>query len=196
MRKFLVIGLCLLVLSGCDKKPDVLKPYVDPLVEFMPVADISGYKNMPNTSNLVKKGSLEIINQLYKEKRDFVFYIGHDYCAWCMDLFPVLMDVINEYDLTVIYVNDAEEFDKGIFESNIFSSFIDNFYDYLEYDENYEKELYVPFVVFVREGKVIFSNIGTVDNHDAYEQPLSKAQTKKLTNRLSNACIKFLENRE
>ena len=48
-------------------------------------------------------------------------------------------------------------------------------------DEEGKYQLYVPFVVFVKNGKIMNAHIGTVDGHDAHERTMTEDEQKELT---------------
>lgn len=43
-----------------------------------------------------------------------------------------------------------------------------------------EYQLYVPFVVVVKDGKAVSGHIGTVDGHDAHERKMTEKETQEL----------------
>jgi len=194
MKKSFLVLLVLLTLTGCKKN---LKEYSNPLVESLPLASLKGYVDVPSSSNLVKKGDYEIADRLAENQGDFVLYFGFPKCPFCFDFFPVFYEVADSYQVPVVYLNvaaiDESMGGNGASEYDpYFIIFMERYDVYLDYNENGEKELFMPFVLFIKQGEVVYSHIGTVDNHDAHVEPLSDAQKDKLKKILEKGFAKLL----
>ena len=64
---------------------------------------------------------------------------------------------------------------------------------FMEKDDDGEYQLYVPFVVVVKDGKAVSGHIGTVDGHDAHERSMTdkeKQELKKLYEDMFSAVSK------
>lgn len=93
-----------------------------------------------------------------------VLYYSFNDCPWCYDGFPVFKDVANTYDVDWYYVDVQREersADNDTYKEllNIFSSECDD-------------TLYMPFAVFIKDGKIIGSNTGTVSSHQISDDEL------------------------
>lgn len=93
----------------------------------------------------------QIINIL--EHGTGVVYLGFSECKWCRAYVPYLNEVAKENDIEKIYyyniykdrLNNTKEYQKIVSILN----------DYLEYDEEGNKRIYVPSVSFVKKGSII-----------------------------------------
>ena len=125
---------------------------------------------------LIAKNQITL-EDLYKKidnKEDFVLYMYFDKCPWCKELGPVVSDYVKdnedllnmtyafnvrpdgERDHDYRYTNDDGEFNYPEFER-----LYDYIYDFLDED----KKVYVPTLVFVKNGEIAYFHVGTVDSH-------------------------------
>ena len=188
MKKLLLIMLCFMTIAACGKQGSDLQAYSNPTVEELPLADISKYANSPDTDALVRSGDFEIVNKLYEEGGDFVFYIGATFCPYCLDMFPVLFESAGEYKVPFIYI-DAQSVSS---ETPAGEEFMKIFDKYLEYNEDNVKDLFIPFVVMVKNKKVLYNNIGTIETHDAHERGLNDDEIIKIKAKLGKAFERLL----
>ncbi len=179
MRKIILGLCCLLVLTACEKGQ--LKSennYENPTIAELPMADISGYRNL-KANPLVKKGSLRLVLDIYQEGGAMVFYVGMSSCVNCLEFFPVLLEVATEYNIPVVYV-DARlephpETNPDYFE------FLQVFSDFLDVDEEGNKDIFMPYTVFAKDGKVLAYYIGGAENYDPIaDGPMSEKQIKSV----------------
>jgi len=194
MKRFLITLLVLMVITGCKKE---LKPYANSVVDDLTVATLTGYRNVPARSDYVKQGDFVVADKLHQNGGSFILYLGFPKCPYCFDFFPVLFEVVEKYEVPIVYLNILEiQNNLGGYENTIndkfFNKFMETYDNYLEYNEDGEKDIEFPFILFVKEGKVIFTHIGTVSNHDAHQEPLTEAQREKLYKIIDKAFIKFL----
>lgn len=149
-----------------------------------------------SSSNPIKYSSYDEIIDVIKNKTG-VIYFGFPECPWCRTALPVLLKSAEEYNIDKIYyMNMERERDfyevkdgklvlkkdengkeikgsKGYFKLlKLLDSELD---DYIVKDDNQkeykvnEKRMYVPFVVFVKNGKIIGTHQSTVSSQiDAY----------------------------
>lgn len=149
-----------------------------------------------SSSNPIKYSSYDEIIDVIKNKTG-VIYFGFPECPWCRTALPVLLKSAEEYNIDKIYyMNMEKERDfyevkdgklvlkkdengkeikgsKGYFKLlKLLDSELD---DYIVKDDNKkeykvnEKRMYVPFVVFVKNGKIIGTHQSTVSSQiDAY----------------------------
>ena len=190
MKRLCLVIISVLLLLSCKKDPAKLKAYDNKLVLDLPNAYLIGYKNLDSTNEMFKQGTLELLDDLYIDGQPFVFYMGFAGCPYCQDLAPALLDVAREYDVPVVYIDVDALWDD--FEAPIGETIKNTYYKELELDDDGEKAFFFPFVVFVKNQKVLFSNIGTVASHDAHKGPLNEKETQKLKNLLGKGFTKLL----
>ncbi len=148
----------------------------------------------------------EALNILDSEKA--VIYIGANWCPWCRNAVPVLIDTAKDYDVKKIYYLNLDE-DKSNFEVQdgnlvktregtedyykLLDKLSDILSDYIlkedgkEYNTN-EKRIYMPFVIGIKDGKVVDSHTGTVDLSEGQSKydSLTSEQREELYNIYSN----------
>lgn len=140
---------------------------------------------------LIKKNPITL-DELYKRidnKESFVLYMYFDKCPWCKELGPVVSDVVEddqrllnmtysfnvrpdgERDHDYRYTNDDGEFNYPEFKA-----LYDYVYDFLGED----KKVYVPTLMFVRKGEIVYYHVGTVDGHDADKRTMTEEEKDQL----------------
>lgn len=127
-----------------------------------------------------------------------IIYFGYPECPWCRSALPALLDVAKEKNINQIYyynpINDRDEKilneDGTISVKNegteTYKKLLVLLNDYLDsykgLNDETIKRLYVPFVLFVQNGKVVDYHSVTVKSQtDPYVQ-LSEDQYKELKN--------------
>ena len=189
MKKILLVLMTLFMLIGCSSKPKELTTYENAKISGLSMADLSGYKQMDPSSNWVKTGSMKLINELLDANDSFIAFFGYTGCTYCQDLLPVLNAVVTDYKVPVVY-DDVTKDDFGGDEYNKIITRLDAF---LKENEEGKKELYVPFVIIVKNGKVVYTHLGTISSHDAHQRPLNEDETKKIKADLISGIEMLLE---
>ena len=138
-----------------------------------------------------------------------IIYVGSGWCPWCRNAVPVLFDVLKDYDVQVLYYLNLDE-EKSNYEIKegelvkindgtegyykLLEKLDDVLNDYVLTDENGEKyetgekRIYMPFVIGVKDGKVVQSHVGTVtldENQSKYDN-LTDGQYEELYDIYSN----------
>lgn len=115
-----------------------------------------------------------------------MLYLGFPRCPWCRALVPAMMDAWEQSGAVqpISYFNPRElrplrsvdEEGNVITEKPadpMYDKLVELLYDHLNPFEGSNdetiKHIYVPMVVFVRDGNIEFTHIGTVDGHDRGE---------------------------
>ena len=103
-----------------------------------------------------------------------VIYFGYTTCPWCRNIVSPLVEVINDNNIDKLYYVDVHSDNtKGIY---------DILDEYLEFDYDCNKRLYVPDVYFIKDGKIVYHHLGSVDSYkDAF-----KGMNDKQLNELKN----------
>lgn len=130
--------------------------------------------------------------RIIKEDRG-VIYIGANWCPWCRNAVPVLIDAVKNNGVDKIYYVDLTEY-RNVWEV-VNGELVktekekEGYYDLLNaldevlgqetyklkdedgnsYDTN-EKRIYMPMVLAVKGGKIIDTHVGTVDLVDGQDK--------------------------
>lgn len=154
-------------------------------------------------SNKIKYLTIgEVLNIL--DNGTAVIYIGYAECLYCRSAVQVLLDTAKEMELKNIYyldisnVWDIKEVDADgnvviVQEADInYVTLLEEIGE--EYTEDYilkdkanniinanEKRLKVPLVIFIVDGNIVSSNVGTLFSQDDPYMPLSDAQVRGLS---------------
>ncbi len=156
-----------------------------------------------DSDNMIKYIGLEEAIDIIKNDTR-VIYFGYPSCPWCRNAVPVLLDAASSTSLdTIYYVNaynirDVKELDD---DGNIVTTNEgDRLYDDLlkvlddildpytltldngEVIDLGEKRLYVPMVLFVKDGEVVSYHLSTVDSQEDPSISLNDSQRDELYN--------------
>ncbi len=156
-----------------------------------------------SANNPVKYLTLKEANDLIKNKTGII-YFGYPTCPWCRNAIPQLLESVSNTSVnTIYYVNMEDERDqkeltkdktiKTTKESSteyqeLLKNLDDILEDYIlkdedgqEYNTN-EKRVYVPLVVFIKEGTIVGYHTDTVPSQTDPYKPLTKQEQEELTN--------------
>lgn len=98
---------------------------------------------------------------------DRVIYFGYTTCPWCRNIVSPLVEVINDNNLDKLYYVDVHSVNA--------KSVYDILDEYLEFDNDGNKRLYVPDVYFIKDGKIVYHHLGSLDSYkDAFKGMNSK----------------------
>lgn len=147
-------------------------------------ADMSGYASYDENTeyNFVSSNVAEVLSKM-NHGDTFTAYFGFSTCPWCACEMPLLNEAASDNGQDVLYVDTRA---NPEWKSN---SDIDGFQDLvnspigqiLEIDEDGNRRLYVPLVLFVKDGTITAYHQGTLTGHDAHENPtLTDEQSAKL----------------
>lgn len=125
------------------------------------------YDTVTSDNVFVYKDIDEIIKIL--EHGTGVVYLGFPECPWCRAYVVYLNEVAKENDVEQIYYynilearkNNTDEYEKIV---NILS-------DYLQYDDEGNKRVYVPAVIGVNDGEIVSFDDETAWDTKGYETP-------------------------
>ena len=111
------------------------------------------YTSVSKDNVFVYRSKEEIINIL--EHGTGIVYLGFPECPWC-EAYVVLLNEIakNEGIEKIYYYNIKEDRDDN---TKFYQKVVSILNDYLDYDEEGKKRIFVPNVTFVKEGKIIFN---------------------------------------
>ena len=157
--------MTLLLLVGCAYKPPKNS-----------LADMSNYKIE----------SKQFMDMSMKESYDFLtkgtgyIYFGFDTCPWCLEMIPVLQDlVVNKY--TVYYVNvrpEGEDIRKA--DNPDYQKVVSACKDFLESNPDGNPHIYVPQLFAVKNGEIVAAHLATVEGHDAPSRKMTAEEVEQL----------------
>lgn len=139
----LVIVLCLLVCFF------IKKDKVSDNIKFS-----KAYTSISEDNVFVYRSKDEIINIL--EHGTGIVYLGYPECPWCMAYVPLLNEIAKNEGIEKIYYYNIREDRKN--NTEFYQKVVSILNDYLNYDEEGKKRIFVPNVTFVKEGKIIFND--------------------------------------
>lgn len=125
------------------------------------------YSSVDNDNVFVYRNMEEIIKIL--ENGTGVVYLGFPECPWCTAYVKYLNEVALSNDVEVIYYHNVlEDRQNNTLEYQKVVSILS---DYLQYDEEGNKRLYVPAVIGIRKGEIVFFDDETAWDTKGYETP-------------------------
>ncbi len=153
-------------------------------------------------NNPVKYTSIEEMLKVM-DSEDAVIYVGGNWCPWCRNAVPVLLEVAKEFGLKNLYYVELDD-DKSMFEiqdgklvktkegSEAYYKLLerlgDRFQQYSLTDEDGkgyptgETRMTVPYVIGVKDGEIVAEKKGTVKLNDGQSKydPMTSEQKKQL----------------
>lgn len=112
------------------------------------------YTSVSKDNVFVYRSKDEIINIL--EHGIGIVYLGYPECPWCMAYVPLLNEIAKNEGIEKIYYYNIREDRKN--NTEFYQKVVSILNDYLNYDEEGKKRIFVPNVTFVKEGKIIFND--------------------------------------
>ncbi|OCN05112.1 hypothetical protein A4S06_01645 [Erysipelotrichaceae bacterium MTC7] len=179
MKKFLCLlcAMCMVGVVACgkeEKTPNVCGVDCEK-------ADVSEYEAFKDENHVFLEVNMNEAND-FLESKEFtgVIYYGFPTCPWCIEVLPVLNDVAKTYDMNVYYVDRENDENKAHPEwREKATKILDDAFGLEKKDG--EPNLFVPEVVFVKNGKIVGHHMGTNDDHDATERKMNDKEIKDLT---------------
>lgn len=105
-----------------------------------------------------------------------VVYFGFPSCPWCRNIVPILLDVLEDNNETLNYVNVRN------LSSEDYNSLKEMLIDYLTNDKEGVPTFYVPDVYFIKEGKIVGNHLGSVKTQSNPYVSLDINQKEELYN--------------
>ena len=125
------------------------------------------YSNVSEDNVFVYRTDKEIVDIL--KHGTGIVYLGFPECPWCQAYVSYLDEVAKETKIEKIYYLNILEIRKNnTKEYQEIVSLLDN---YLSYDEEGKKRIYVPAIVAVKEGEIIGFDDETSHDTKGYETP-------------------------
>ena len=121
------------------------------------------YTNVEEDNVFLYRNADEIIRIL--ENGTGVVYLGFTECKWCQKYVTYLNEAAKENDITRIYYFDI--LDARSKNTSEYQQIVSLLEEYLEYDEEGNKRVFVPAVIVVDKGEIVgFDDETSLDTHD------------------------------
>ena len=153
------------------------------------------YTTVTDDNYFVYRNIDEIIKIL--EHGTGVVYLGFPECPWCQAYVPMLNEVADIEGLEKIYYYNIYEDRKNNTDS--YQKIVNIIGDYLQYDDEGNKRIYVPAVIVVSEGEIIGFDDETAYDTKGFDKPeeywteqevsdLKKKLTTMISEVVDNSC--------
>ena len=121
------------------------------------------YTNVEEDNVFLYRNADEIIRIL--ENGTGVVYLGFPECKWCQKYVTYLNEAAKENDITRIYYFDI--LDARSKNTSEYQQIVSLLEEYLEYDEEGNKRVFVPAIIVVDKGEIVgFDDETSLDTHD------------------------------
>lgn len=151
-----IVSLC--VINKNDEETDFITDNVKFSQEYGSVNEdnVFCYKSIEEIINILEHGT-------------GVVYLGFPECPWCKEYVTYLNEVAKESDCEKVYyfniLNDRKENTEN------YQKIVNILKDYLPYDDEGNKRVYVPAVIAVKDGKIISFDDETAKDTKGYDTP-------------------------
>ena len=112
------------------------------------------YNSVTKENIFVYKTKEEILNIL--EHGTGIVYFGYPECPWCMAYVPLLNEIAMNEGIEKMYYYNIKEDRKN--NTEFYQKVVNILNDYLDYDQEGKKRIFVPNVTFVKNGEIIFND--------------------------------------
>lgn len=183
-KKILLIIPILLtvILVGCNKEETDAQKFA------------KEYTKITEYNYFVYRESDEIVKIL--ENGTGVVYLGFPECKWCQAYVPILNEVADIEGLEKIYYYDILEARKN--NTSDYQKMVEILSDYLQYDDEGNKRIYVPAIIFVSKGEIVgFDDETSYDTED-FKEPedyWTEEEISDLKSKLTESMNKVLDNK-
>ena len=130
--------------------------------------------NLPS-DNKLKYVTIDKVLNIFNTGGDEVIYFGYPTCVYCRNAIQVLVDTAKETTLDVIYYLELDENDKK------YGSLVHVLGEELIILEDGKRKVYLPLVIFIKDGKITSYNKGTLFSQEDPYQKLDESQVKGLS---------------
>jgi len=176
--------------------------------EYESFNDVEGYISLDiSSNNPMVYATYDEVEKIITSGTG-VIYFGFPKCPWCRNVVPQLISSAADVGLDKIYyfnaleIRDIKKLDQN---GNVlvekegtaeYKKLVELLYDYIDVYEGLNdetiKRLYFPTVVFVKDGKILGSHIGTVDSQNDPNVPLTESQVSELKEIYTEYMLKVL----
>lgn len=151
------------------------------------------YSSVSKNNIFVYKNADEIIKIL--ENGTGIVYLGFPECPWCLSYVPMLNDIAKSHGIKKIYYFNIK--DDRANNTKEYQTIVKILKDYLDYDDEGNKRIYVPEVVFLLNGKILGSDNETANGMTSDDKPniyWTEEKKLELNNRLSSLIDQITSN--
>lgn len=145
-----------------------------------PKADMGGYDKLKTKDHHFIASSMNELLQAEKNKKSGVYYMGYVDCPWCQDAVPVLEEAAKEEGTYIYYVPIRDKAHNVTFDKQTEEAFFAWASSSLPKDDQGKPTLYVPFVIAMKNGKILKTHDGTFPDHNANKRDLTESEKVKL----------------
>ncbi len=211
-----IVVLCVFSLVGCSKKDNYASKFKEEYESYNGKQTSSGKDylkvEIPEENVIVYSSITEVLDII--KNKSGVIYFGFPTCPWCRNMVVPLLEAADSTSLDKIYyLNMYEERDtikyvdgefitekeasEGYYDLvNDLSSILDDYIvkdsDGIEHNTS-KKRIYVPLVVFIKDGEIVDYHANTVDSQvDPYVK-LNDEEHESLYNIYLNGIHKVLD---
>lgn len=179
----LLIAILLITTTACVKKEETDSEKF--LKEYPQVSEynVFVYRNINEIIKILENGT-------------GIIYLGFPECPWCQAYVPMLNEVADIEGLEKIYYYDIYEDRKENTEE--YQKIVSIISDYLQYDEEGNKRIYVPAIIAVSKGEIVDFNDETSYDTLGAENPSeywNEERTKNLKTKLTEMINKVIDNK-
>lgn len=184
MKKLVALLLTfLLVLVGCDSI-EVTKVEDDIKTDGIRFKD--EYKAVSN-NNIYEYATYDNVIDVLK-KDTGIIYFGFPSCDLCKKVVPILDEAAKKRDINnILYYNFKDIRDNNTKE---YQDLVDILSDYLEKDDEKEKRISAPTIVFVNKGRIVGTYMGKLNPES--EQIITEEEIQDLKNNFLSLIDKML----
>ena len=144
-------------------------------------ADFSGYEGFQETEHLFVNSDVKDLVNRIENKETCVAFFGFANCPWCNEALPILNELSKANQQTILYVNTRPNSSvKSNTEIPDYDLLLEAIGSTFSLDDEGKHHLYVPFVVFVKNGEVVYYHEGTTADHDATERKMTQEEVEEL----------------
>ena len=150
----------------------------------------SEYTLVGEDNIFVYRSAEEIINIL--KNGTGIVYLGFPECPWCQAYLPYLNDLAKDLHVEKIYYYNILEDRKN--NTKEYQEMVKILSDYLQYDEEGNKRIYVPAIIAVNEGKIVgFDDETSLDTNglDDPKEYWTDEEVKDLKSKLTGMISKI-----
>ena len=151
------------------------------------------YNTVTDDNYFVYRNIDEIIKIL--EHGTGVVYLGFPECPWCQAYVPMLNEIADIEGLEKIYYYNIYEDRKNNTDS--YQKIVNIIGDYLQYDDEGNKRIYVPAIIVVSEGQIIGFDDETAYDTKGFDKPeeyWTKEEVSDLKKKLTTMISEVVDN--
>ena len=218
IKNILVCLFITLIITGCNEKKETtvtVNKFEEEYEKLNGTTNDSGKNYMEidiPTDNLMTYATMEDLKNIFENKGTGVIYFGYPECPWCRNAVPNLIKAAKKTALDKIYYLNVHDIrDTYIYQDDKLVKTKEGTEDYYhilkwldsildEYvikdgDKEHatgEKRLYVPTVVFVRDGTIVGYHDDTVPTQEDPYVPLTDEESQQLQDKYEELIHKVL----